>query len=151
MFTSQAASTSPRELGRHVQRYSLAILGLVLPFTLVLIVFAHPLLARWISPYFADHATAPLQVMAVAALASGLAQVPFTMLQGRARADITGKLHLVELPGYVGLLYVLVLHYGPLGAAWAWLLRILIDMAALYYLCFREFRSRAPQTSLIAE
>lgn len=151
LFTSQAASTSTRQLSRHVQRYSLAILGLMLPFTLVLVAFAHLLLARWISPSFADHATAPLQIMAVAALASGLAQVPFTMLQGRTRADLTAKLHLVELPVYVGLLYVLVLRYGPLGAAWAWLLRILIDMAALYYLCFREFGPPSPQTPPVAE
>lgn len=138
MFTTQAVDSKTKDLGKYVKRYSLAILVLLLPFTVLLVVFAHPLLARWISPEFSEQAAFSLQIMAVAALCSGLAQVPFTMLQGRSRADLTAKIHLFELPIYVALLYLMVRAYGPVGAAWAWLFRILIDMILMYYVCFRD-------------
>ena len=141
IFAAQAAESGARSLTGHVRRYSLAILALLLPFTIVLAAFAQPLLAAWISPEFAEQAALPLQIMAVAALCSGLAQVPFTMLQGRGRADLTAKLHLVELPLYLGLLYLLILQYGVVGAAWAWLIRIAADVIAMYYLCFRDLRA----------
>lgn len=141
LFTSQSNSAGASVMRANLRRYSLVILALLLPFTVLLALFAHPLLALWISPVFADNATVPLQIMSVAALCSGLAQIPFTMLQGRARADLTAKLHLVELPLYIGLLYILVLHYGPVGAALAWLARIGADMLALYWLCLRNLRA----------
>ena len=151
LFTSESAG-SRADLAGHVRRYSLIILLLLLPFTALLAVFAHRLLALWISPAFADQAAMPLQIMSVAALCSGLAQVPFTMLQGRARADLTAKLHLIELPLYIGLLYLLVLEYGVAGAAWAWLIRIAADMIAVYYLCLKILPDApSPQSTLPVE
>lgn len=141
VFTTQSVTTQVEDLRHYVRRYSLVIAGLLLPFTLGLVLFARPLLALWISPEFAEQATLPLQIMAVAALFSGLAQVPFAMLQGRARADLTAKVHLIELPIYIAILYMLVLEMGAVGAAWAWLIRIACDMAIMYYVCFREFGS----------
>lgn len=127
----------------HLRRYSLLILAMMLPLTLALVLFAEPLLALWISPEFASHSAAILRIIAVAALASGLAQVPFTMLQGQGRADITAKLHIVEFPLYLGLLYLLVLHYGAIGAAWAWLIRIVLDFGALWIMASMQVQSRA--------
>lgn len=140
MFAAHVAG-SGATLSSHVRRYSLVVLAVMLPFTIVFVLLAHPLLAAWISPDFADHASAPLQIMAVAALFSGLAQVPYTMLQGRARADLTGKLHIIELPLYLVLLYALVINFGVVGAAIAWLARIAVDMVAMYMLCSFAFRS----------
>lgn len=141
LFASHVAG-SGATLFSHVRRYSLLVLAVMLPFTVVFVLLAQPLLELWISPEFAEQASVPLQIMAVAALFSGLAQVPYTMLQGRARADLTGKLHLVELPVYLILLYVLVIHFGVPGAAIAWLTRIAVDMVAMYVLCQNAFRNR---------
>jgi len=144
MFASQALGADGKTVFGYLRRYSLVIFALLLPFALGLAAFAHPLLSLWIGPRFANEAAVPLQIMAVAALCSGLAQVPFTMLQGRGRADLTAKLHLVELPLYLALLYVLVLQGGVVGAAWAWLLRIAIDMLAMYYLCHKALGTASP-------
>lgn len=146
LFAAQAISRHSVDLSRSMWRYSLAILGLLTPLTAALVVFAHPILALWISSEFATQAALPLQIMALAALFSGLAQVPFTMLQGRAKADQTAKLHLFELPLYLILLWYLALSHGVLGAAIAWLIRIGIDMLAMFYLCLRDFRQTAQET-----
>lgn len=117
-----------------VVRYSL-IMGLVMaPLTLLLFFFAHPILAWWISLKFANNASTILQICSVAAFVSGLAQIPYTMLQSKGRADITAVTHVIEFPIYIGLLFILVTISGPVGAAWAWLIRISGDMLAMYWL-----------------
>ena len=134
IFAARHAGGEKSRDSDDVRRYSVLILVLMLPLTLIIVVLAHPILAWWISPEFSEKSAPILQVMSVAALASGLAQVPYTMLQGRGRADITAKLHMIEFPLYVALLWALVVLYGATGAAWAWLIRIACDMCALYYL-----------------
>lgn len=151
IFASQATGLGTDRMRSHLARYTLIMLGLLLPLTIFLVALAHLLLAKWITPAFADQATVPLQIMAVAALCSGLAQVPFTMLQGRSRADLTAKLQLLELPLYLGLLWFLVVNYGITGAALAWLIRIAADMLALYYLCLRDLRGSAQAKSTSAD
>jgi len=69
-----------------------------------------------------------------------LAHIPFTLLQARGRADLTGKLHLAELPFYVVLLVVLVGSVGIGGAAIAWSARCVVDALALFLLAGRELR-----------
>lgn len=144
LFAAHTDGTSA-SLFSQIRRYSLVVLAVMLPFTVLLILLAHPLLGAWISSEFADMASLPLQIMAVAALFSGLAQVPYTMLQGRARADLTAKLHLVELPAYLILLYVLLVNFGVVGAAVAWLIRIAVDMLGMYLLCKFAFRENLPE------
>jgi O-antigen/teichoic acid export membrane protein len=141
IFASESVRLGAGHSGGRIWKYTFLIFVLLFPLTAALAVLAHPLLAIWISPEFAGEATAPLQIMAVAALCSGLAQVPFTMLQGRARADLTAKLHLIELPLYLGLLWFLILEYGIVGAALAWLIRIGADMVAMYCLCVRDLHA----------
>lgn len=138
LFASHDAESGV-SLADHIKRYSLLMFSALAPFTILLVAFAHPLLALWISPAFADQASRTLQIMAIATLFSGLAQVPYTMLQGRARADLTAKLHLVELPLYLISFYVLLIHFGVVGAAAAWLLRIVLDMVGMYLLCNKAF------------
>lgn len=141
VFSSHLINRKDDNPHRSLWKYSALIFVFVLPPCMVLAVFANTILSTWISSEFASQASVPLQIMTVAALFSGVAQVPFTMLQGRSRADWTAKLHLVELPMYVALLYVLVASYGVIGAAMAWLARISLDMAAMYFLCLRDLET----------
>ncbi len=136
LFPLFASSSAPLDGDRdsaHVRSYSALIALLMAPITIILMIFAHPLLELWVSTEFADRAYVVLQIMAVAALASGLAQIPYTMLQAVGRADITGKLHVAELPIYIALICVLVFLYGPIGAASAWLFRVIADAGLLYH------------------
>jgi len=145
LFPLFAASGAQPDKNRDtglLRRYSLVILALVLPLTLVLLLFAKVILTMWISPQFAQNAAPILQVMSLAALTSGLSQVPFTILQGQGRADLTAKLHVVEFPLFLSLLYVMIVNYGPLGAAWAWLIRIMFDFFTLWVMCSRHIAKR---------
>lgn len=143
MFARESArKDSDRDRSR-VRNYSIFVAVLMLPFSAILFLFAEPILSIWIDPRFAAQAGPILKIMAITALINGIAQIPYTMLQGMGRADLTGKLHIVELPLYLALLYLLCSHYGTQGAAWAWLIRIAGDMMVLYYLNARVLRQQS--------
>tara|TARA_R110002124_G_scaffold101462_6_gene249039 strand:+ start:620 stop:1867 length:1248 start_codon:yes stop_codon:yes gene_type:complete len=137
IFPALAATRDTNNLKANLVQYSLAIGAVMLPIALLFIIFAHLIIELWITKEFADTAAPVLQILAVSAFFSGLAQVPFSLLQSQARADITAKLHLIELPLYVGLLYLLTDLYGIKGAASAWAIRIGFDMIALHFLSMR--------------
>jgi O-antigen/teichoic acid export membrane protein len=107
------------------------------PLILLVVAFANEGLEIWLGAEFAAEGTAVLQWLAVGILINSVAQIPFTVIQGAGRADITGKLHLLELPLYLGLLWWLLPTYGITGAAIAWTARVTLDAAALLLIAAR--------------
>lgn len=99
---------------------------------LVLATFGHEILKRWLGPEFALKSTSTLQILALGAMLNCIAYVPFGLLQGLGRPDLTGKFHLLELPIYVVSLWFFLVHWGVPGAAWAWTLRVSIDALLLF-------------------
>jgi len=108
-----------------------AILGILTPIVLVLVVFAEDGLRLWLGEEFAKQSAAVMQWLAIGVFLNSYAQVPFAFIQGIGRADITAKLHLMELPIYVVLMFWLLGKYGISGVAIAWLLRSALDAGLL--------------------
>lgn len=106
----------------------------LLPITVSITLFAHDLLAVWINPGFADHSAILLKVFAIGILINSLAHVPFTLIQSAGAARLTALAHLVELPFFLAALWWLTSTYGTLGAAIAWLLRIVLDTLLMFVL-----------------
>jgi O-antigen/teichoic acid export membrane protein len=104
----------------------------LLPLTLMVAIFAQNGLHLWLGPAFASHSARVLQWLAIGVFANGLATVPFAFVQGAGRADITGKIHLLELPFYVTAVWVLTKHFGIEGTAIAWTIRVIVDCALLF-------------------
>ena len=75
---------------------------------------------------------------------NSLAQVPFTFLQGVGKPDLTAKLHLFELPLYLGLLWWLIGTRGIEGAAIAWTARVAVDAFFLFGLARRFLPDNRP-------
>jgi len=108
-----------------------AILGILAPIVLVLVVFAEEGLRLWLGEDFAQNSAAVLQWLAIGVFINSYAQVPFAFIQGVGRADITAKLHLLQLPVYVAMMFWLLNMHGIIGVAIAWLLRAAMDAALL--------------------
>lgn len=115
------------------KKASAAVAVLVAPFTLVLLIYADPILKLWLGPNAVSETVIALQILAPGVLANSLAFIPFSVLQGVGRADLTGKLHLIELPIHILLAWVLISRWGITGAAAAWTIRTTIDAALLFY------------------
>ena len=117
---------------------SLKCMVLILgPALALLAAFSGGLLALWLGPDFAQKSALPLQVLAAGVFINALAFLPFSLLQGVNRPDLTGIFHLIEIPIQVAIAWILVSRFGILGAAAAWTLRSLIDAALLFGACWR--------------
>lgn len=135
-FSTAMAADRPR--GALLYRRAVKYVGIfLLPVSILLIVFGQDLLQVWLGHEFALHSTRVLQILSLGVFASSLATVPFAMIQGTGRADITGKLHLLELPFYLAAVWYLTAHYGIVGTAIAWLLRATADSILLLLLADR--------------
>jgi len=102
------------------------------PITLIVVTLAHEGLYLWLGNEFAQNSTSVLQWLVVGVLINCLAQVPFALIQGIGRPDLTAKLHLIEIPLYLLALWWLVTNYGITGAAVAWVLRVSLDTVLLF-------------------
>lgn len=106
------------------------------PLTLFASVLSYEILDVWINAEFAENGGPVLQLIALGILVNGVAFVAFALIQS-TRPDVIAKLAAIELPLYVGLLWVLLEVGGITGAAIAYCCRVLVDTTALYFLTDR--------------
>lgn len=91
----------------------------------------------WLGAAFAEQATEVTQILLLAFGVNALAQIPFTALQGAGRVRSVALLHVLEVLPYGAVLFFAVSELGIAGAAWAWLLRSLLDCAVLAWMWHR--------------
>lgn len=78
--------------------------------------------------------SAPLgEILLLGVWINSLGWVPAVMLQGQGRPAVVAKLHALELLPYVAILWVAVSLGGLPGAAWAWVLRAVVDVVLLLW------------------
>lgn len=121
-----------------------SLLLVLFPLMLCTVALAQDGLKLWLGPEFAQHSFRVLQLLAVGVFLNSLAQVPFALLQGVGRPDVTAKLHLIELPVYLGLLWWLIGTRGIEGAAIAWSARVTVDAFFLFELAKRSLPGKSP-------
>ena len=108
----------------------------------LIVVYAEEILQIWLGGDFVIESTVAMQVLALGVLINSLAQTPFALLQGVGRPDLPAKFHLIELPVYVGIAWILVSQFGIAGAAGAWTIRVVLDTALLFMATFKSFAFR---------
>jgi O-antigen/teichoic acid export membrane protein len=123
-----------RLFGRVVEYVFLSLF----PVTLLVVIFAHEGLTIWLDSEFAANSTRVLQLLMIGIFVNSHAQIPFGLIQGGGRPDLTAKLHLFELPVFVMLLWWLLNDFGIVGAAIAWVIRIIIDTVLLFVIAERK-------------
>jgi O-antigen/teichoic acid export membrane protein len=120
----------------------------ILPLALMLALFSREILALWISPQFAAQSASVLRVFAIGILINCVAQVPFVFIQAFNRPRLVAILHTIELPFFLVALWAGISHFGIIGAAWAWLARIVLDAVALFVIAARV--GRRPMSEFMA-
>ena len=120
------------DLGSIYSRSVRFLLLLLVPVFSLLILLGPDLLSIWMGPSFAERGGFVLQIMTAGAFLNCMAYVPYSLLQSVGKPDITGKLHVLEIPGYVLLCFVLTKRYGLEGAAVAGCTRYAVDAILLF-------------------
>ena len=105
---------------------------IMFPITFVVVAFAHEGLSLWLGKDFADNGYYVLQWLTLGVFLNSLAQVPYTLIQGAGRPDLTAKLHIVELPFYLVAVWWAIGSFGIEGAAFVWFIRISIDTFLMF-------------------
>lgn len=106
---------------------------LMLLICIVAAVSAYPFLYFWLSPAFAQQAIAVVLILLVGVFLNGLSMVPYTLVQARGKPKLTALYHMAELAIYIPLIWLLVNSFGLVGAALAWVIRVIIDFTLLQY------------------
>jgi O-antigen/teichoic acid export membrane protein len=113
---------------------------ILFPAVVLIVGLARSGLTLWLGPDFAQHSFRVLQWLAVGVLINSLAHIPFALVQGAGRPDLTAKLHMIELPAYLLTLWWLIGARGVEGAAMAWTARMGVDALVLFWMTQRFFR-----------
>lgn len=141
LFPEMAKLQGERQFDRlaALNRRGMLIMALIMvPCVVLGCLGGNIILTWWLGGQFASMATLPMQIMCIGILFNSLAQFPFSMLQALGRVKLIAVVHCVELPIYFTLLTLLLEQYGINGAAWAWLIRVVVD-----FCCLLIFASRS--------
>lgn len=138
-FSSLGKNHSKKDLENIYARSVKALLLILGPAVVMILFFAKDIVLIWLGRDFARESTMVLQILALGVLINSLAYIPFALMQGFNRPDIPAKFHLLELPVYIGLLWLLVREIGIAGAALAWTLRVTLDTALLFGAAWKSF------------
>lgn len=136
---SRTANAEGKQLAERGLQLLLAVMT---PITVIGITLLPLFLTHWISPAFSRHGAAVGMILLAGVWINGLAYIPYGLLQGQGRPDITAKLHLIELPFFLLLLWGGIHWLGLPGAALAWSFRVSADALLLFYFTRLPLRLR---------
>jgi O-antigen/teichoic acid export membrane protein len=126
-----------------IDRASRFMLFAMFPAILAFVAFAREGLMIWIGAEYAKQSAVVVQLLAVGVLVNSLGQIPQAFLQAVKRADLTAKLHLVEVPVYAVALAALSVTFGINGVALAWTLRVVMDTVVNCWMTQSQFPESA--------
>jgi O-antigen/teichoic acid export membrane protein len=129
---SSANEKSKDTVALYFRRTMNAISAMLFVICMVIILFSAEGLTLWLGGTFAEKSTLVLQLLAVGIFINSIAFVPFSLLQGIGRADITAKFHLIEFVIYIPFLWYAISNFGIDGAAFIWMGRVVIDFLLLF-------------------
>lgn len=124
-----------REQPNHWQSYFrkwLTIVMVLMLLSCTILYFLLPIiLPLWIKDHLNPQSIEIGQILCIGVFANAVGSMFYALIQARGRPDLTAKLHLVELPLYCAILLFFLHQFGVVGAAWAWVARMVFDAAAL--------------------
>ncbi len=109
------------------------VAALMLAICLTAAILAYPLLTWWLSAEFATQALPIVLILSVGIWLNSIALVPYTLLHANGNPKLTALFHLLELVLYILVLWWLATHFGLIGAALAWVFRVLLDLILLHF------------------
>jgi O-antigen/teichoic acid export membrane protein len=106
--------------------------GITLPLIVAATIAMEPFLTIWVGSGFAKVAAPLGEILLAGVWINNLAWIPSTMLQGQGKPDVIAKFHAIELIPYAVVVWVGLAQGGLPGAAWAWVLRVVIDAILVF-------------------
>lgn len=119
---------------------SMLLASAITPIVITAIFVLEPLLKLWVGVDMAKLSTPLGRILLLGFWANAFALVPFMKLQSGGRPDLVTKVLLIEVPPYLGALYVGMKFFGLPGSAMAFAARCIVDFVLLTWAAGRDFR-----------
>lgn len=110
---------------------------ILFPIAFVFVLFAKEGITVWLGDDFSANSYRVMQILAIGMFINNLAIFPFILTQSAGRPDIAAKLHILELPFYFLILWLMASNYGIVGVAVAWGLRAAIDAVIFFAIGYK--------------
>ncbi len=121
----------PDQWEGYFRRWLLIVAVLMLLACVILASILPTLLPFWIKKNLSPQSVLVGQILCIGVFANAIGSMFYALIHAKGRSDLTAKLHMTELPIYVGVLFLLLGKFGVVGAAWAWVWRMVLDAVAL--------------------
>lgn len=109
----------------------------LLPAVVFMVIVGKPFFTYWFGTDFGRESTGPFYIIVGGFFFNVLAYFPFTAIMASGRSDIFARIYWIELGPYLILVWLCASHWGAIGAAFAWSLRVTCDALILFYLARR--------------
>lgn len=123
--------SAPQQAAATFHLWLYRVAGLMLVLLAVLAYIMPDLLHLWVGAHVTDASVRVGRILCIGVFCNAIGAMYFSLLHAYGKTKMTAVLHLLELPFFIAALYVLITHYGVVGAAVAWALRMVVDALAL--------------------
>ena len=122
------AATAEAEHGDRLEIESIAVLAAIMtPICVGAMAVISPFLVVWIGRELALQSAPVAYLILFGFWANSVARIPYSRLLGTGRPGLITKITAIQVPPYLGLLFLGVSEFGVAGAAAAWCLRTVAD------------------------
>lgn len=137
---SKLIHEQPDHWQQYFKRWLYIVAGMMFVTCSMLALALPTLLKIWLKTDLQPESIVVGQILCIGVFANSVGSMYYALLHAKGRADITAKIHIVELPLFLAALFFLLHQFGIAGAAWAWVGRMVFDAFALAW-CSKVTRS----------
>jgi O-antigen/teichoic acid export membrane protein len=129
-----AAENKNNEIRKLTSEITLTIVRITAPVILTLLLFGNEIIRFWVGSEIADN-THYVSLFYVVGMFFLIMAIPkHTEIMAINGPKLLFKCYLLELPFYILGLYFMVIKYGVSGAAFAWMIRVIIDAILILFI-----------------
>ena len=120
-----------------LERGLIYVFLIIFPLVVILFSFTPEILTIWLDEEFMRNSSVVARILLAGVLFYCLGQIVYAFVLGAGRPDLTGKLHLIELPLYIFFVILGIYWAGIVGAAIIWALRFIGDTTCMLLMARR--------------
>ena len=129
---SALAHSEPEKLNSMFKTWLLRVAAIMFLIAIAMALALPIILPIWIGPKLPIEAIKIGQILCIGVFINSIGSMYFALLHAHGRADLTAKLHLIELPLFLISLNYLIANYGVIGGAYSWVGRMALDTLCLW-------------------
>lgn len=131
-YFSQLIVENPKKVKRFFLKVMFMAVLVMLFVTFVFVLFGDDILSLWLKNNANEESIKILKILSLGLIPYTVGTLSVSLLHAYGRSEVTAKLNLLEFPVFLCLVYFFVDHWGLVGAAYAWAIRVTMDAIIVF-------------------